>query len=493
MGVRQPAFSLLRFSDSAFESKLAEDSTITHQGSFMPSSKSKIIFLAVLLSSTLFMLGCSGSGENSYAKPKQSFGLYSKVGREHQVQFEGEYLTSIKQLDQLQPKSLISEIKSTTQFLAGPLTERHLAGIQKGAVITPHIDKAYLKNGRAMVPYTYVGVWLIHTEYLTSPTISIPVPFSIQDLKTEKWKNCTASEADHSDWDFFWYFWDPSRSGCDHQLGENYQEAQVQIGTETVPTTISYPEYKNLIQIKNGQATMAMTFAFGYVEDISNPNPFKDIDEGIVQFQKFYGQVKKQLEPLGFTEIAIYQNEITSGNTVIGARFNGIKNNVHVEVSVIAAAGIDQMDLFADSYAKKHDGFFAWFGHSRVGGGFDAYKFQQNLQENSDVFSLSLNYQIIYWAGCNSYAYYTLPFFKLKADMNPSQDSTGTKKLDIISNGLPSLFSFNAYNARVLFQALLQWEKPTSYQSIINKIESHATSQGSPVIVNVIGDEDNLQ
>ena len=48
-----------------------------------------------------------------------------------------------------------------------------------------------------------------------------------------------------------------------------------------------------------------------------------------------------------------------------------------IVINVVAAAGIDQMELFARSFAHDHDGFFGWFGHSRVGSGFDAERFWQ--------------------------------------------------------------------------------------------------------------------
>ncbi len=455
------------------------------------SCKNEMFSTGTFLSFIFLIVGCSQTSNNQYVKPTEIYNLYSADGREHKVQFDAVYLSTYQQVSKLDIETLVNEITETTKFLAGPLTERSLAGIQKGETITLHLDQVSMKNGRVLVPYTYNGVWLVRSQVLTGTFINIPVPISVRDLKTKNWKKCTASEADHSSWGFMWYFWDPARSGCDHQLGENYQEVQVNIGAETSPTDISFPEYKNLIRMNNGKATLAMTFAFGYVEDVANPNPFTDYDSGMLQFQKFYAKVKKEVDPLGFTETPIYQNEITGGTAVVGARFSGLKDGVHVQVSVIAAAGIDQMDLFADSYAKKHEGFFAWFGHSRVGGGFDADQFQQNLNRNPAVFSVSPQYQLIYWAGCNSYSYYTLPFFKLKSALNPLQDPNGTKKLDLISNGLPSLFSFNAFNANVLFDALINWEQPTSYQTIVNQIESHASHRGSPVIVNVLGDEDN--
>ncbi|MGZ5279749.1 MAG: hypothetical protein ACXWC9_07405, partial [Pseudobdellovibrionaceae bacterium] len=102
------------------------------------------------------------------------------------------------------------------------------------------------------------------------------------------------------------------------------------------------------------------------------------------------------------------------------------------------------------------------------------------------------DYQMIYWAGCNSYSYYTLAFFDQKAKLNPTKDPKGTKNLDIISNALPSYFSLNAINAEILLKSLMKWEKPTSYQAIVDDIEKRAEKDGSTlVLVNVLGDEDN--
>lgn len=448
----------------------------------------KLIVFSILLAT---FQSCSPDHHNTFITD-EVFKLYSLKGREHQVQFEAVYLTQYSQISDLQDAKLQREIKQTTKFLFGPTTHRQIAGIQKGEKIIPHIEKAYLKANRVAVPYTYRGVWLIDQEFLTRTSLIIPVPLSEKDLRTSLWQRCTDSAEDHSMWSFFWYFWDPLRAGCDHKIGKNYQEVELQIGDETPATTASYPEYRNLIQNKNGSPTMAMTFAFGYVEDVANPNPFNDQDYGMYEFQKFYRATKKIAAQLGLTETAIYQKDITAGSTRIGARFRGQQNGVQIEIKVIAAAGVDQMDIFANSYAHHHDGFFGWFGHSRVGDGFDADRFKYALRSQPEKFSVSPNYQIIYWAGCNSYSYYTLPFFQLKSDLDPTNDPHGTRKLDLISNALPSLFAFNSYNAQVLLQALLNWQNPTSYQSIINQVENYADSYGQSVLVNVLGDEDNI-
>jgi hypothetical protein len=217
----------------------------------------------------------------------------------------------------------------------------------------------------------------------------------------------------------------------------------------------------------------------------------------MVEYQKFVRIVRGSLllKKLKVTETPILQKEYKGAirpKQKIGVRFVAKKGDVTITIKVVAAAEIDQMELFAKSYAHDHDGFFGWFGHSRVGSGFDSANFQSMVTSNPDYYSITPNYQIIYWGGCNSYSYYSSPFFENKANANPLNDPNGTKGLDIISNVLPSYFHYNAANARMAFDSLLNWERNDSYQTIVNKIDKYALSQGSLVLVNVLGDEDNV-
>lgn len=454
----------------------------------------KTALLSIVL--ILGLTGCSNKTQTGSVQLQGSEdALYSLDGREHQVEFQAVYRSSYKDISDIRADYLIYEMKQTAQFLFGPLTQRSLGGIQKGEDIQVLAKQAYIKNGRVMVPYIYKAIWLIREDVAAQGSLQIPLPYAIEDLRTPEWQNCTDSHEGHNTWSFFWYYWDPERYGCDHQVDNQYQMINVKLGSETPQTQVSYPEYGRLIRDENGVPTLAMTFAFGYVEENSSPDPFQDSDYGMIRFQEFHRNVKKQLLSLGFKENFISQEEITqgAGSTPIGSQFVGVKDGVTIRVSVVAAAGVDQMDIFAYSYAKKHEGFFGWFGHSRVGSGFDAARFAYKLRSNPSEFSLTSDYQLIYWAGCNSYSYYTLPFFELKAKMNPDRDPNGTQNLDLISNALPSLFSFNDYNASVLFQSLMKWKTPTSYQEIVNAIENHAKSSGYKVMVNVLGDEDNSQ
>lgn len=418
--------------------------------------------------------------------------LYAQEGQEYQVHFQALYKSNYKRIDQIQDHITQSSIIETTQFLFGPLTNRSLGGVQKGQKITLLREKIYIEGGLVIIPYQYEGVWMLNRNKVSGDSLILPLPFSADELKKTNWLSCTdKNDEDHRTWSFLWYFWDPERPGCQHRKNSEYQLVQVSFGTETEQTRETYPEYKNMIHMVNGIPTMAMTFAFGYVEDAEKPKPFQDSDYGAREFQKFYNQSKNILQSMGFSETPITQNQFSSGNLKIGSLFTGNVDGTRFQVSIVAAAGVDQMDIFANSFAQRHEGFFGWFGHSRVGSGFDADNFKYILNSNPQRFTMSSDYQLVYWAGCNSYSYYTLPFFELKANIEPIADPNGTKKLDIISNTLPSLFAFNSGNASIMLKTFLNTKERSSYQSIIEQITKLAYSSRAEVIVNVLGDEDN--
>lgn len=448
------------------------------------------MFYILTLLSVLFM-SCSDSVRGVSQNDAPADSLYSKKGSEIKVQFRADYRTTYASLDEVDLPATKENIRQTARFLFGPLTHRQIAAPQKGEKIEILINDLKLVDGKVYVPYIYRAVWLIHKDAVSS-SLTLPVPYSIESLRTPDWTLCTDSDPEHSTWSFLWYFWDPRRRGCDHQAQREYQVVTVGMSETTPQTIASYPEYQRMIREENGQKTLSMTFAFGYVNDNHRPKPFSDSDAGAREFQLFHSRVEKTLGALGFSKSSILRKEYGGSSTeMVGSRFVGEQGDIRVSVSVVAAAGVDQMELFAHSYATLHEGFFGWFGHSRVGSGFDAERFAMMVDYEPQTYSISPDYQLIYWAGCNSYSYYTLPFFEMKAELDPRTDPNGSKNLDLISNGLPSYFSLNAKNAEVIFKALLYWQQPTSYQDIIDQIERDSARRGISVLVNVLGDEDN--
>ena len=430
------------------------------------------------------------------ALPQTEF--YSSAAEEHIIQFKALIKTDLKSIDQAKnlpqyKKNEIIEavIKPTVQFIFGPLTHREWGGEQKGAQINVRWDQAELKGTVVYIPYDYQGQWLLNKKLADKKVFELPLPYSVEGLRTPKWSACTDPNSGHNDWGFFWYYWDPTRYNCDHKEGKEFQIIKPVVLDKTIQTENTFPEYEQM----SSDGVISMTFGFGYVEDPSDPKPFADSDFGMTEFRRMIDLVKNEVNSYNPTESDILQSSYLNHQNfknVIGKKLTFQKSGITYEIKIVSSGRVDQMEIFAKSFAEEHDDFFGWFGHSRVGNGFDARQFSIIMRQNPDVFNITKNHQLIYWAGCNSYSYYTKPFFDFKVDIF-NQDFKGTKGLDIISNGLPSYFSLNAKNAIVLARAFINYaDKKTSYQDIVNQIETQSNLNGIDVLVNVIGDEDNL-
>lgn len=428
--------------------------------------------------------------------------FYSQRGREHLVSFTAVHRDDSMTLAQVQSMSPSDrdsyrqykvELKSLP-YLFGPLTHRSIAAPQKTWTVTIQWDQVKATaNGGVEIPFTYNGKWLIEKRFESQTSFSIPFVYNEEGLFTPDWKKCSDSAPDHQTMDFFWYFWDPARSGCDHQLNVQFQTINVAIGAETPNLALTYPEYSRMLRADGDHQAIHTTLGFGYFEDPADPNPETDSDPGMDGYRQTLQTVRSQWHGI-LTETPILQGEYRNApapQKVIGHRFTGQINGLTTTVAVVVAAGIDQMEVFAKSFAHDHDGYFAWLGHSRVGSGFDADRFGQMLIQDPAYFSITQDYQLIYWGGCNSYSYYTLPFFDYKAKASGGADPLGTKNLDILGNGFPSYFSLNSFNSVTTLKHVLDWTHPASYQTIVGELEAQASRSGADVMVTILGDEDN--
>jgi len=429
----------------------------------------------------------------STARPLEPL-FSSPDGGEYEVSFDADYevhgvsLEALRNLTRSEQEQFVqSEIVPVFDYLFGPLTRREIGSPKRSRDVEANWTKIRTVGERILIPYHYRGTWILDRE--NARGFTIPIPLNQETVFTPEWLNCTDSAPEHRTRFFYWYFWDPRRAGCDQKEGVNFTEVKIHIGRMTVNQDRSFPEYARM----TGKGELKLTMAFGYVQDPARPKPETDMDFGVSQYREFVRAFRAQWGST-LTEQPILQSEYPTPSNpamVIGRRFSGILNGVQVTMNIVVNAGVDQIELFAKSFAHDHDDVFAWFGHSRVGSGFDATRFAQLVAMNPAYYSVTTNYQLVYWAGCNSYSYYTVPFFKFKADASGGRDPQGTKNLDILANGLPSLFSLNAQNATIFTSHLLNWRNHSSYQTIMADIKSAADNSGQKVLVAALGDEDN--
>ncbi len=450
-----------------------------------------------MLSIALSLLFMSVTGHAQIAEPFYSFaGSERRVGFTHTLETE---FTSLSQVDALgaadRADYINQSVRPLLKFLFGPLTHRRIGGPQRNDFVTIRWNEPRLaENGRVLLTFDYKATWIIEKSLAERGELTLPVPRSFRKLFTHEWQRCTDPSPGHATETLFWYYWDPARYGCDHIMGVQYDNVRVRIDDETPSPSTTFPEYERLFREENGHRVLKMTFAFGYVEDPVNPRPEKDADAGAAEYRAFLFMMGSRLPHLSARPIHLseYRNATVS-DRIIGYRFEGRVNGGSVDIEVLIAAGIDQIYLFAQSFAHRHDSVFAWMGHSRVGGGFDANMFRRILERDPAYYTITDEYQIVYWGGCNSYSYYTLPFFEFKAEAFPESDPKGTRGLDILAHGLPSYFSLNSSNAEILLAAMLGYPEGKSYQQLIRELENNGSESGARLLAVVLGDEDNVE
>ncbi|MEY4616661.1 MAG: hypothetical protein RJB66_1621 [Pseudomonadota bacterium] len=423
--------------------------------------------------------------------------IYSPFGEEKVVQFSAIYLTQFKTLQEMasilpadRSNYISYSIIPTLKYLFGPLTHRGLGGIRKLLSLKVSWENAYQTDRGVIVPFEYQGLWLVDTHSFTQPEFILPLPFNNGSVFSNQWQSC--SDPEHSSASHYWYYWDPKRPRCDQKKEQHYQDILISFTNPSPQTQRTFPEYERMIRSENGKKKFPMTFAFGYFETPPRPNPDTDKDIGALEYQRFQKELKK-LIPSSAKESLLYSNlypGTENRKIYIGKRYQFIRAGTQFDIKIVMSAGVDQMLLFAKSFAADHDSYFGWLGHSRVGSGFDAENFSYLLRTHQQWLSITSQYQMVYWGGCNSYSYYTDPFFAMKSTVSPN-DPMGTKGLDIVANGLPSYFGLNAENALIHLKALLDWQKPTSYQDILQEMEKTNIYRGHHFLAVVLGDEDN--
>lgn len=185
----------------------------------------------------------------------------------------------------------------TLKYLYGPMNNRLMGNPQRNFNVEIDWSHASLQNGWVLLPYRYSAVWIINRDLVATNKITVPVPYTAAGLETQKWLRCTDPEPEHQNMELFWYFWDPTRVGCDHKEGSEYQNILIVLKQKTRNQTATYPEYENLFQKRAQGQAFTMTFAFGYTESNPNPQPDQDTDFGIRQYQDFVSYVKKKCSP----------------------------------------------------------------------------------------------------------------------------------------------------------------------------------------------------
>lgn len=281
----------------------------------------------------------------------------------------------------------------------------------------------------------------------------------------------------------FWYFWDVGMENC--PLAENTSDV-LRISGRLKPlknTTLTYPEY-DLLYGDNGNGDLTeISFFLGYIDEIRHVNRPMRRDDAFATL-KF---LEKDLKERGFEKsesrdaFRVYAN----GSIQNGANFwrvyektvRALGRETTVRVNILLAdTELGTNDTTFHSYlvpALESSDIVIYDGHSGLGGNLDL----ANLPAVS--FDPS-KYQIFFFNGCSSYPYFNGTYLNAKG---------GSKMLDVITSGLPTLSYTSGPNAVAFANRFLEG-KTTSYQKILSELEASNDDAGT-YLMGVSGDEDN--
>ncbi|MBY0517835.1 MAG: hypothetical protein K2P81_13070 [Bacteriovoracaceae bacterium] len=335
-----------------------------------------------------------------------------------------------------------------------------------------------IKGDMVEVSYHFEGKTNFHRSVFRNgrkTQIPLSLPYNIDkiyELGVVRGKNLCSDEHYNSEGDFF-YFWDPDKDEC--PLKGNTTDVLRINGTldELENTTSTYPEYDRLYQ----KDKIKVAVFIGYIDGPTNR------DSGAYS----YRGLKEKFTDLGFElkeEKKLFRHSgqrVTQGVNYL-ATFSGMTKtalgtNSEIEIQLmLAETEMDNRDSTFHKYlieAYENADIIAYDGHSGLGG---------NLDLNSlPTVNFKRNYQIIFFNGCSSYPYYNQNYFAAKPG--------GSKNLDIITAGLPTLTSTSEDNMMAFLTPFLKGYL-SSWQTLMNRLEA-SNGEETTYLMGVNGDEDN--
>ncbi len=264
----------------------------------------------------------------------------------------------------------------------------------------------------------------------------------------------------------FWYYYRPARCAI---AEENVVHAEATVSLSPINTTGKYPEYHRVWE----DGTLRVVAVFGKYKDGSTSG-----DSGINAYNRFVREVDRRLSPHDLTTVP---EEVPNspGVGVPTVSFDAViddQHRVHVDailVDNVRTAGAEFDALYGELSAQAD--LIVYNGHAGLGANIRALARKGSWVQDQ--------YVIVFMNGCDTYAYLDSALFDAHAEVNPD-DPTGTKHLDLVSNAMPSFFRSMAPATLALFDGLLSYESPLTYEQIFRRIDASE-------VVLVSGEQDN--
>jgi hypothetical protein len=331
-------------------------------------------------------------------------------------------------------------------------------------------------DGRKRISYhaSIPVAWGHKTNIPSSYSLQLPgdMSFSALDAFAEKYgHSCVDFGAHDVDQGSMWYYYRPERSGCSLDA-DDIVETEASVSLSSINTTGKYPEYHKVWE----DDVLKVVAIFGKYEDGETTNS----DAGISAYNKFSQRIKSSLSGRSNVETVPASIPFRPGVDMPELRYTAdLDDGRSIEVTALLVDNIRTAPPEFNARYEQLTGtadLIAYNGHAGLGANIRAMARKGKWETGQ--------YAIVFMNGCDTYAYVDSSLADAHAEVN-SDDDTGHKYMDIVTNALPSFFRSMPDASMALINGLLQYDDPMTYESIFRNIDSAE-------VVLVSGEQDNV-
>ncbi|MEE2644295.1 MAG: hypothetical protein VYD19_05130 [Myxococcota bacterium] len=314
--------------------------------------------------------------------------------------------------------------------------------------------------------------WGDQKNYPERYTFHLPADIRLQGLEdfgAAHQKGCIDPHAHDVDHLSFWYHYRPQREGCvlDPELTTT---AEATVTVSEVNSVGRYPEYDLIWE----DGVLRVLAIFGRAKD---DGPL-EWDEGFSSYRNFFHRVRRRLsksEVLTIEPEILWSPNPDQRSVQILAT---LKGGQRVRVDLLS---IDQVLESGEDFDARYQALseradlIIYNGHSGLGANIRA------LAEKGAW--LAGQYVVVFMNGCATYSYVDDALFDAHREVNPD-DPTGRRYVDVVTNAMPSYFSSMSEASFALFDGLLSFDQPRTYEHIFQGVDPQQ-------VVLVTGEEEN--
>jgi hypothetical protein len=371
--------------------------------------------------------------------------------------------------------NLRSQIEGQLRYTIGSLNAFNSVGRLDKVVLT-HVQRTSVGGGRYRVTYhaEMPVAWGSKTNLPTSFTFTLPRDASVAGLEafTTKYRNsCVDVGAHDLDPGSMWYYYRPHAGGCSLAAAD-VARFTASVVVSPINTTGKFPEYNKVWE----DGELRAVAIFGKYEDGATTR----VDAGIAAYNEFLRASRIWLwsSGSGYETVPASVPQAPGVSTPIVEQRIQLADGKRVAVFAFLVDNPSAAGFAFDSRYEELSGradLVVYNGHAGLGANVRALARKGSW--------IAGQYVVVFLNASDSFAYLDSSLFGAHSAIN-SDDPTGTKYTDVITNAMPAYFSSQSQATLAFISGLLSYSVPRTYEQILHDVDRAQ-------VVMVTGEADN--